>query len=179
MSRFNNTIKGYNTVTKHNEGRIIIWTFVAIVLGVILLFFSRIVQTITSAFGFDEVAKKEKEEKVQKKEELSNIEYQKAIVPQTKTDAEWQQIANTIYEDLKYSALDDNKDDAGYQVARVKNDTDMFILIEKFGRRQEYAFGLPIGAEKSLPEFIVSNFNRDKIDAINGNFSRKGMKYRF
>lgn len=179
MSRFNKSIIAYNTASKHKEGRIIIWTFIAIVLGVILLFFSRIVQTVTSVFGLDEVAKKEKEEKVQKKEELANIEYQKAIVPQTKTDAEWQQIANTIYEDLKYSSLDDNKDDAGYQVARVKNDTDMFILIEKFGRRQEYAFGIPIGSEKSLPEFIVSNLDRDKINAINGNFSRKGMKYRF
>lgn len=179
MSRFNNSIKAYNTGTKHKEGRIIIWTFIAIVLGVILLFFSRIVQTITSAFGLDEVAKQEKEEKKQAKAEVENIEYLKATTPQTKSDVEWQQIANTIYEDLKYSALDDNKDDAGYQVARVKNDTDIFILINKFGRKQEYAFGIPIGSEKTLPEFIVSNFDRDKIDAINSNYARKGMKYRF
>jgi hypothetical protein len=97
----------------------------------------------------------------------------------SKTKAEWDAIANTIYNNLRYSALDDNLNDAGYQVARVKNDADVFYLIKTFGKRQEYFFGIPTGSPKSLVEFINSNLTRDNINLINDNYSRKGMKFKF
>jgi len=97
----------------------------------------------------------------------------------TKSKAEWDAIADTIYNDLRYSALADNKDDAGYQVARVKNDADIIYLIKTFGKRQEYLFGLPSGSPMSLAEFITSNLTRDNINLINDNYSRKGMNFKF
>lgn len=97
----------------------------------------------------------------------------------TKSKGEWQIIANQIYEDLRYSAIDDDKKDAQYQVSRVKNDADIATLIQTFGLRQEYAFGLPVGSKKDLQQFIRSNLSTDQILAINLNYSRKGIKYRF
>jgi hypothetical protein len=97
----------------------------------------------------------------------------------TKSKAEWDQIADTIYNDLRFSALADNKSDAGYQVSRVKNDADIIYLIKTFGKRQEYLFGLPSGSPMGLSEFITSNLDRTNIDLINDNYSRKGMKFKF
>jgi len=97
----------------------------------------------------------------------------------TKSKAEWDQIADTIYNDLRFSALADNKADAGYQVSRVKNDADMIYLIKTFGKRQEYLFGIPSGSLMGLIEFITSNLDRSNIDLINDNYSRKGMKFKF
>jgi hypothetical protein len=97
----------------------------------------------------------------------------------TKSKAEWDQIADTIYNDLRYSAIADNKADAGYQVSRVKNDADMIYLIKTFGKRQEYLFGIPSGSPMGLTEFITSNLDRTNINLINDNYSRKGMKFKF
>ena len=97
----------------------------------------------------------------------------------TKSKAEWDQIADTIYNDLRFSALADNKADAGYQVSRVKNDADMIYLIKTFGKRQEYFFGIPSGSQMSLTEFITSNLTRDNINLINDNYKRKGMAFKF
>ena len=97
----------------------------------------------------------------------------------TKSKGEWQLIADQIYADLRYSALDDNKEDATYQVARAKNDADVALLIQLFGRRREYLFGIPAGAEMNLQEFIRSNLSSKQINLINDNYSRKGIKYRF
>jgi hypothetical protein len=97
----------------------------------------------------------------------------------TKSKAEWDQIADTIYNDLRYSAVADNKADAGYQVSRVKNDADMIYLIKTFGKRQEYLFGIPSGSPMGLAEFITSNLDRSNINLINDNYTRKGMKFKF
>ena len=97
----------------------------------------------------------------------------------TKSSGEWAIIANTIYEDLKYSAVDDKKDDATYQVARVQNEADLGELFKQFGRRQEYFFGLPIGDEKDLPTFVRSNLSAKQIELINDNYRRKGITFRY
>jgi hypothetical protein len=97
----------------------------------------------------------------------------------TKTPEEWQIIADSIYEDLRYTSLDDNKSDALIQICRVKNDTDVSLLIQKFGYRQEYIFFLPSGNKKNLNSFVSSNLSKSDIDIINGNYQRKNIKYRF
>jgi hypothetical protein len=97
----------------------------------------------------------------------------------TKSKAEWDQIADTIYNNLRFSAIADNKADAGYQVSRVKNDADIIYLIKTFGKRQEYLFGFPSGSPMGLSEFITSNLERNQINLINDNYTRKGMKFKF
>ena len=97
----------------------------------------------------------------------------------TKTPGEWAVIANTIYEDLKYSKLDDNKADATYQIARVKNTADLAMLIQQFGKRQEYFFGIPAGDEKDLPTFVRTNLDNEQIAIVNDNYRRKNIKFQY
>ena len=51
----------------------------------------------------------------------------------SKSKAEWDQIADTIYNEL-YTFATDNKDDAAYQLARLKNDADAVYLVKTFGQ---------------------------------------------
>jgi hypothetical protein len=97
----------------------------------------------------------------------------------TKTVQEWQTIADQIYNDLRYSAVDDNKPDAGYQVTRVKNEADFWQLFKLFGKRREYFFGVPAGGLQNLVQFITGNLSKDTIAKINDNYARKGIKFRF
>ena len=110
---------------------------------------------------------------------VSSITNALATQSPTKTDGEWSQIADIIYEDLKYTAVSDNKSDAGYQLARVKNDADVWTLIKFFGKRQEYTFGIPLGEKKNLQTFVSTNISQDNIGKINDNYSRKNIKFRW
>ena len=97
----------------------------------------------------------------------------------TKTLEEWQVIADAIYQDLRYSMLSDNKADAGYQVARVKNDADFWTLYKLFAKRREYYFGIPSGDLMDLQQFITSNLSKEAISKINQNYKNKGIKFQF
>jgi hypothetical protein len=127
---------------------------------------------------------KTSEELKKEKTEAANIEeVEKNLnargIDLSKSKAEWDEIANTIYNNLRFSAIADNKADAGYQVARVQNDADVIYLIKTFGKRQEYLFGIPSGSPMGLTEFITSNLTRENINLINDNYKRKGIKFRF
>ena len=103
----------------------------------------------------------------------------KSIKP-TKPEGEWQIIANQIFQDLRFSALDDNKKDAVFQLCRVKNEGDVALLIKLFGKRQETWFGIiPNGPEKDLQQFVTSNLSVKEIAIVNDNYMRKNIKYRF
>jgi hypothetical protein len=123
-------------------------------------------------------SKAEKDAEKAKQQALADFLAQQTGTP-TKSAAEWNIIADTIYQDLRYSALDDNKADAVYQIARVKNNADIATLLKVFGYRQEYWFGLPAGDPKNLQTFVTSNLSDSKINEINSNFQRKGISYRF
>lgn len=97
----------------------------------------------------------------------------------TKSLGEWTIIANQIYEDLRYASVSDNKEDATYQICRAKNDADVAMLIRAFGTRQEYYFGIPYGGLQGLVSFVNSNLSGSQKEMINGNYSRKAIKFRF
>ena len=127
----------------------------------------------------------QKSEEEKRTEERKNAQLEEQIKESSKTQQpsktiqEWQVVADTIYKDLRYSALDDNKADAGYQVARVKNDIDFWTLYKLFGQRREYFFGIPNGALMDLPQFIKSNLKQNAIDNINKNYRSKNIKFQF
>jgi len=97
----------------------------------------------------------------------------------SKSPGEWAIIADQIYNDLRYTAISDNKANATYQIARCKNGADVALLIKSFGKRREYYFGLPAGSEMDLQQFVISNLSSTQIANINDNFKRKGIKYQF
>lgn len=150
-----------------------------LVFGGVVAGYFLVLQPILRKLGLQKT-KEEKELEQQERQAVSNyVSATLRTTRPTKTAGEWSLIARTIYEDLKYSALDDNKEDAGYQLARVQNDGDVATLIQQFGRRQEYFFGLPLGDLKTLPEFVTSNLSQSKIEAINDNYRRKNIKFRY
>lgn len=100
-------------------------------------------------------------------------------VKPTKSVGEFQIIADQIYADLRYSALDDNKENATYQLCRVKNEGDVALLIKLFGKRQEYLFGIPSGSKQDLQQFVTSNLSKKQIAVVNNNYLGKNIKYRF
>ena len=140
--------------------------------GAILAYFF-ILKPVLQKFGIvktkDEILReKEKEKFLQDTNETP-----------TKSPGEWAIIADQIYEDLRYTALDDNKADAGYQVSRVKNNADFKLLFKAFGKRQEYVFFVPSGSEKDLQQFIRSNLSESAIQIINSNYRKKNITFQF
>lgn len=98
----------------------------------------------------------------------------------SKPVADWDIIADAIYQDLgRYSGIDDNEADAGYQIARVQNDLDVMQLIKSYGKRDDLVFGLPILGKKDLATTLKDNMSAEKIKAVNGNYARKGIKFRW
>jgi len=155
-------------MTKQNEK----YLFYAI--GAIAGYFF-VLKPILKKFGLEK-SEIEKESETAINKYLSN---QIAKGSSTKTPGEWAIIANQIYDDLRYSAISDNKADATYQIARAKNATDVALLIKSFGKRREYLFGIPAGAEMDLQQFVRSNLSNTQIASINDNYKRKGIKYQF
>jgi hypothetical protein len=151
-------------------------TNVGIVLAAYLVVVRPLFQKLGIVKTSDEI-KKEKTEAANIEEVEKNLNARG--IDLSKSKAEWDEIANTIYNNLRFSAIADNKADAGYQVARVQNDADVIYLIKTFGKRQEYLFGIPSGSPMGLTEFITSNLTRENINLINDNYKRKGIKFRF
>lgn len=141
-----------------------------------------VIKPILEKLGLKQTA----EEKLQEQVEAENsknvtdwLETTATGQQPTKSAAEWSIIADQIYKDLKFSALDDDKNNATYQAARVKNDADFALLYKSFGKRQEYFFGIPTGSLQDLQQFIRGNLSNDKVSEINDNYRRKNIKYRF
>ena len=98
----------------------------------------------------------------------------------TKSDAEWGDIANTIYNDIDQWEFGSGfEKDAVYQLARAKNDADVASLIKEFGIRQIHRFGIPIKDPMHLQAAILTWLPQSYIDTVNSNYSRKGIKFKF
>lgn len=98
--------------------------------------------------------------------------------PSTKSDAEWLLIADTIFNDLRFSSLDDNKTDALYQLKKVQNNTDLYKLILYFGNRVEENFGWPLPGQ-NLPGFVAGNFSAARIADLNNDYAQKGISFQW
>lgn len=159
-------------MTKQEE-KLLIYGVGAIVVYILLI------KPIFQKLGLQKSEEEKRTEERKQSQLETEIKEAKKTQQPTKSVQEWQVIADTIYKDLRYSALDDNKADAGYQVARVRNDLDFWTLYKLFGQRREYLFGIPNGALMDLPQFIKSNLRQSAIDTINKNYRSKNIKFQF
>ena len=125
---------------------------------------------------------KTKEEKQEEQAASQAIETEIRTVAQsqqpTKSEAEWRSIVEQIYQDIRYSAIDDNKADAAYQMARAKNNADVILMYKLFGKRREYWFGIPAGDTRDLFGMVRYNLSNSQISQLNDNWRRKNIKYR-
>lgn len=145
-----------------------------IVIGAYLLVVKPILQKLGISKTAEEIAK-EQSDAANVAEVEKNINARGLAL--SKSKAEWDQIADTIYNEL-YTFATDNKEDAAYQLSRVKNDADAIYLVKTFGTRKEKLFGFGYGPEMALIPFVNANLSRDKINLINDNYKRKGMTFK-
>lgn len=97
----------------------------------------------------------------------------------TRPEGQFAVMADQLHEYLKRSAVSDNKTAAfNLLMTRIQNDADAALLAKYFGKRPEFAFGLPTGA-KNLSEFVVSNLSKDAIARINQAYAKSKMTFRF
>jgi len=146
------------------------------IVGGIAAYFA-VLRPILESLGIVKSSEEQRQSKYEEEEKTKYLD--PGTEPPTKSPGEWVIIADQIYQDLKFSRISDNRADAGYQVARVKNNADFKLLYKAFGTRQEYAFGIPTGGKKDLSAFIVDNLERDQINIINKNYRLKGIKFQF
>lgn len=116
------------------------------------------------------LAKSEEEKKL---EERKKQQLEEQIKKSTKEKApkytvqQIQQIADTIYYDLAFSALSDNKKDAYDRLKQITTDADFYQLYKLFGKRQEYWFGIPTGGLQNLSQMVTSNLGRGNVALLN------------
>lgn len=103
----------------------------------------------------------------------------------TIADAQLKFYADTIYQALRYSSANvfdigpkDDYEKAGLYLSTPKNEADVYRLIQLFGTREECYFGV-LCYSRSLPQMVQSNLSKEKIAAINDNYKRKGIKFRW
>jgi hypothetical protein len=99
----------------------------------------------------------------------------------SKSEVEWQTIANKIREDgyiknpATFGTANDFKDMV-YQMSRVQNHVDIYKLILAFGTHNRFLFGAPVTAELDLFTFVRDCLDSSYIATINSNWKRKGIK---
>ena len=92
--------------------------------------------------------------------------------------------ANIIYESTKYG-IGDNYGAVVDTLKKLKNDLDVNQLIKVYGTKQNYIFGIPQGAPRDLFTNVRAELGNEyggltsyKLDAINKDWTKKGIKYK-
>jgi len=143
---------------------------------IVLYYVSQIMDYILEFIGVKD-SKKQIEKDDNDEDDLNeNVEVQKTSL--TKSVAEWNQIADVIYQSLNKSSVSNDIDLAGLQVCRVRTNADVAQLMKSFSKRQDYFFGIPQGAAQGL-EYFVTKKMPSKVSAINNHYKRKNISKRF
>lgn len=98
-------------------------------------------------------------------------------------DSAYHTMAATIYDGMRY-CFGDNYGSVEDELKKVKNDLDVALLIQAFGFRQNYCFGLPSGEPKDLLTFVKSELGNDyggltgyRVTRINDDWKSKNIFY--
>jgi hypothetical protein len=130
--------------------------------------------------------KKEKEDREQKINIKNEIEEAiKRGLKKSFPDSQYVSKANQIYEGMKYGIGDDYGSVRDILMT-MKNDLDVLSIMRAFGKRQAYVLGIPQGEPKDLFTFVRAELGNEyagltsyKMDAINKDWAKKGIKYKF
>lgn len=127
---------------------------------------------------FNVVPTAEEAQQSRERERTLREAQQQTKVKQSQPDFYWKALADTIHEAWKYSRFDDDKALAEAKLKEPKNDADYLKLVQFYGKRQNYFFGIPEGGLRTLSEAANSELDQDRINRINTNYAQKGIKYR-
>jgi hypothetical protein len=92
--------------------------------------------------------------------------------------------ANIIYESTKYG-IGDNYGAVVDTLKKLKNDLDVNMLIQVYGAKQNYIFGIPQGAPRDLFTNLRAELGNEyggltsyRLNKINEDWAKKGIKYK-
>jgi hypothetical protein len=139
-----------------------------------------LIQPLLQKLGLQATKEEKKQAEIQEKGKQQFIDEALKKKKPTRPEGNFAVMADQLYEFLKYSAIDDQKQKALellYQY--IHNDADIALLYKYFGKRQEFAFGIPIGKAKNLSEFVSTNLNKSMLDYLNGRYVKNKMTFRF
>lgn len=150
-------------------------------IGLMVASYFLVVKPVLVWFGFQKTTEEKKIEKEREKALLSEEEKLSRIQKSTKTDAEWQIIADALYRDMRFTRWTgaDNIPDAIRKANTVEKNIDWIKLYNRFGRRQEYHFGIENGPPMDLVQFIQANLWESEINFLNNEYAKKNIKYRY
>ena len=151
------------------------WGRIALVAGGVVVAFL-VGRKVLQFFNIVPTAEEAEQER-QRRSALAQAQRQ-TTVKQSQPDFYWQNLANTIHEAWKYSRFDDDKDLAEAKLKEPRNDADFLKLVQFYGKRQNYFFGIPEGGLRTLSEAANSELAEDRINRINSNYAQKGIKFR-
>lgn len=108
------------------------------------------------------------------------VKLEKEGVKPSRSLGQWEIVADSIYNSMKFSYVSDNKSNIERQLKMVQNDLDLALLIKAYGTRQHYTFAFPDGNKTTLiGQIATGELSDSRIQSINNNYAQKGIKFRF
>lgn len=99
-------------------------------------------------------------------------------------EAQYLTLANSVYEGMKY-CVGDSYSNVEDVLKKMQNNLDVALLIDAFGIRQNYCFGLAVGQPLDMIAFVKKELGNDfmgltdyRVKRINDNWSKKGITYK-
>lgn len=143
-----------------------------IAMGVYFLVIVPILQKLGILKGKDDKAVIAARDKALKDELQKQLQKQASSY----TDAQLSGFADTVFESMRYSWLDDDYDVTEEYLKKMRNTTDVLKLIDIFGKRDECLFGV-LCTTLSLPEMVKRNLKTSMISDINKYYESKGIDF--
>ena len=133
---------------------------------------------VASNFAFDQLKKDKEKEKSSINDQITDS------VTQSYPDLGYQTLANAAYEGMRYCA-GDSYSDVETVMKKMQNNLDVAMLVDAFGIRQNYCFGIPAGTPLDLLSFVRKELGNDwggltdyRVRRINENWQKKGITYK-
>lgn len=102
----------------------------------------------------------------------------------TYPETEYSVLANSAYESMRY-CVGDSYGTVESIMKKMQNNLDVALLIDAFGIRQNYCFGIPTGLPLDLVAFTKKELGNDwggltdyRVVSINENWAKKGITYK-
>jgi hypothetical protein len=98
-------------------------------------------------------------------------------VQATYNNANYKTLADKLYSAMNTSGTDESAIFSVFQ--QLKNNIDVLKLIEAYGTRQLYTFGIPTGGQQNLSQALTDELSSSDIAEINKILFTKGINYKF
>ena len=103
-------------------------------------------------------------------------EENKGIEP-TYSESNYKTLADRLYSAMNTSGTDESAIYSVFQ--QMKTRIDVLKLIEAYGTRQLYVFGVPVGGKQNLSQALSDELSSSEIAKVNQILFTKGINYKF